>query len=88
MQEANSLLLNVAEEHQHSFEIENKEITNCWIEYQQKKYRQLAISNQMICEQLEELVQPSAQGYLVDVENDVIMNSAPARHVAIELPPL
>jgi len=39
MQEAQSQLLNLAEEHQHAFETEIVENTNRWMEYQGKNFR-------------------------------------------------
>jgi len=48
MQDAQSLLLNVAEEHQRAFETEFVENANYGMEYQRKKFRELAVSDQMI----------------------------------------
>jgi len=87
MQDAQSHLLNLAEEHQHAFETEIVEKANRWIEYQRKNFRKLAMSDQMIRKRVEALEQAAAQGYSIDPENDVVMNAAPALPLAIEPPP-
>jgi len=84
MQDAQSHLLNLAEEHQHAFETEIVENANRWMEYQRKTFRKLAISDQMIRKRVEALEQAAAQGYSIDAENDVVMNAAPALPLAIE----
>jgi len=86
MQDAQSLLLNVAEEYQRAFETEIIDNGNGWIEYQRKKFHQLALSDQMIQKWLEALEPAAAQGCSIDVENDVVMNAAPALPLAIESP--
>ena len=78
MQDAQSHLLNLAEEHQHAFETEIMENANRWMEYQQKNFRQLAMSDQMIQKQVEASEQAAAQGYSIDPENDMVMNAAHA----------
>jgi len=55
MQDAQSHLLNLAEEYQHVFETEIVENTNRWIEYQRKNFPQLAMSNQIIRKLVEAL---------------------------------
>ena len=87
MQDAQCHLLNLAEEHQHVCETEIVEKANCWMEYQRKNFRKLAMSDQMIRKRVEALEQAAAQGYSIDAENDVVMNAAPARPLAIEPPP-
>jgi len=87
MQDAQSDLLNLAEEHQHSFETEIVENANRWMEYQRKNFRKLAMSDQMIRKWVEALEQAAAQGYSLDPEKDVVMNAAPALLLAIEPPP-
>jgi hypothetical protein len=87
MQDAQSHLLNLAEEHQHAFETEIVENANRWMEYQRKNFRKLAMSDQMIRKRVEALEQAAAQGYSIDAENDVVMNAAPALPLAIEPPP-
>jgi len=87
MQDTQSLLLNVAEEHQSAFETEIVENGNRWMEYQRKKFCQLDMSDQMIPKWVEALEQAAAQVYSVDAENDVVMNPAPAVPLAIEPPP-
>ena len=87
LQDAQSHLLNLAEAHQHAFETEIVENANCWMEYQRKNFRKLAMSNQMIRKRVEALEQAAAQGYSIDAENDVVMNAAPALPLAIEPPP-
>jgi len=87
MQVAQSPLLNVAEEHQRAFETDIVENANRWMEYQRKKFRQLAVSDQMIRKRVEALEQAAAQWYSIDAENDVVMNAAPALPLAIEPPP-
>jgi len=87
MQDAQSHLLNLAEEHQHAFETEIVENSNPWMEYQRRNFHKLAMSNQMIRKRVEPLEQAAAQGESIDVENDVVMNTAPALPLAIELPP-
>jgi len=87
MQEAQSHLLNLAEEHQHAFEMQIMENGNRWMEYQRKNFRKLAMSDQMIRKRIEALEQASPQWYSIDVENDVVMNAAPALPLAIEPPP-
>jgi len=86
MQDAQSLLLNFAKEHQHEFETEMVENANRWMEYQRKNFRQLAISDQMIRKRLEALEQAAAHGYSIDSENDVVINAAPALPLALEPP--
>ena len=87
MQDAQSHLLNLAEEHQHAFETEIVENANRWREYQRKNFRKLAMSDQMIRKRVEALEPAAAQGYYIDAENDVVMNAAPALPLAIEPPP-
>jgi len=83
MQDAQSPPLNVAEEHQHTFEIDIMENANHWMEYQRKKFRQLAMSKQIFRKRVEALELATAQGYSIDAENDVIMCSAPAFPLAL-----
>jgi len=45
------------------------------------------MSNQMIRKRVEALEPAAAQGYSIDVENDVVMNAAHALPLAIEPPP-
>ena len=87
MQDAQSHLLNLAEEHQHPFETEIVENANRLMEYQRKKFRKLPMSDQMIWERVEALEQAAAQGYSIEAENDMVMNAAPALPSAIEPPP-
>jgi len=87
MQEAQSHLLNLAEEHQHAFETEIVENANRWMEYLRKNFHKLAMSDQMIWKRVEALEQAAAQGYCIDAENDVVMNAPPALPLAIEPPP-
>jgi len=87
MQDAQSHLLNVAEEHQHAFETEIVENANRWMEYQRKNFRKLAMSDQIFRKRVEALEQAAAQGYSIDAENDVVMNAAPALPLPIEPPP-
>jgi len=87
MQDAQSHLRNLAEEHQHAFETEIVENANGWMEYQRKNFRKLAMSDQMIQKRVEALQQAAAQGYSIDAENDLVMNAAPALPLAIEAPP-
>jgi len=87
MQDAQSHLLLLAEEHQHPFETEIVEKANCWMEYQQKNFRQLAMSDHMIRKQVEPLEEAAALVYSIDAENDVVMNAAPALPLALEPPP-
>jgi len=87
MQDAQSHLLNLAEEHQHAFATEIVENANRWMEYQGKNFRKLAMSDQMIRKRVEALAQAAAQGYSIDAENDVVMNAAPALPLSIEPPP-
>jgi len=87
MQDAQSHLLNLAEEHQHAFETEMVENANRWMEYQRKNFRKLAMSDQMIRKRVEALEQAVAQGYSIDAKNDVVMNTTPALPLAIEPPP-
>jgi len=87
MQDAQSHLLNLAEEHQHALETEIMENANRWMKYQRRNFRQLAIFDQMIRKPVEALEQAAAQGYSIDAENDVVMNAAPALPLAIEPPP-
>ena len=87
MQDAQSHLLNLAEEHQHAFETEIMENANRWMEYQRKNFRKLAMSDQIIRNRVEALESAAAQGYSIDAENDVVMNAAPALSLAIEPPP-
>jgi len=86
MQDAQSDILNLAEEYQHAFETEIVENTNCWMEPQRKNFRKLAMSDQMIRKRVEALEHAAAQGYSIDTENDVVMNAAPALPLAIEPP--
>jgi len=86
MQDAQSHLLNLAEEHQHAFETEIVENANRWMEYQRKNFCKLAMSDQMIRQKVEALEQAAAQGYSIDAENDVVINAAPAIPLAIEPP--
>jgi len=78
MQDAQSHLLNVAEEHQYAFETEIVENANRWIEYLRKNFPKLAMSDQMIRKRVEALEQAAAKGYSIDAENAVVMNAAPA----------
>jgi len=87
MQDTQSHLLNLAEEHQHAFETEIVENANRWMEYQRKDFRKLAMSDQMIWKRVEALEQAAAQAYSIDAENDVVMNAVPALPLAIEPPP-
>jgi len=87
MQDAQSHLLNLAEEHQHAFETEILENANHWMKYQRKNFRKLAMSDQMIRKRVEALEQAPAQGYSIDAEHDIVMNAAPALPLAIEPPP-
>jgi len=87
MQDAQSHLLNLAEEHQHAFETEIVENPNRSIEYQRKNFRKRAMSNQIIRKRVEALEQAAAQGYSIDPENDMVMNAAPALPLAIKPPP-
>jgi len=87
MQDAQSHLLNLAQEHQYAFETEIVENTNGWMEYQRKNFRKLAKSAQMIRKRVEALELAAAPGYSIDAENDVVMNAAPALPLAIEPPP-
>jgi len=87
MQDAQSHLLNLAEEHQHAFETEILENGNRWMEYQRKNFRKLAMSDQIILKRVEALAQAAPQGYSIDAENNVVMNAAPALHLAIQPPP-
>ena len=48
MQDEQSHLLNLAEEHQHAFATEIVENVNRWMEYQRRNLRQLSMSDQMI----------------------------------------
>jgi len=57
------------------------------MEYQRKNFCKPAMSDQMIRKRVEALEQAAAQGYPIDAENDVVMNSAPALPLAIEPPP-
>ena len=88
MQDAQSHLLNLAEEHHHAFETEILENPNRRMEYQGKNFRKLAMSDQMIRKRVEALAQAAAPGYSIDAENDIVMNAAPALPFAIEPPPL
>jgi len=86
-QDAQSHLLNLAEEHQHGFETEIVENANRWMEYLRNNFRKLAMSDQMIRKSVEALEQAAAQGYSIDAVNDVVMNTAPVLPLAIEPPP-
>jgi len=86
MQDAQSYLLYLTEEHQHAFETEIVENANRWMEYQRKNFRKLAMSDQMIRKSVEALEQAAAQGYSIDPENEVVMNAAPALPLAIKPP--
>jgi len=86
MQDAQSHLLNLAEEHQYAFETEIIENANCWIEYQRKNFRQLAMSDQMILKRVKALEQASAQGNSIDTANKLRRIAAPALPLAIEPP--
>jgi len=48
MEDAQSHLLNLAEEHQHAFETEIVENANRWMEYLPRNFRKLAMSDQII----------------------------------------
>jgi len=87
MQDAQSHLLNLVEDHQHALETEIVANANRWMEYQRKNFRKLAMSDQMIRKRVEALEQAATQGYSIDAENDVVMNAAPALPLAIEPPP-
>jgi len=87
MQDAQSHLLNLAEEHQHAFETNIVENANWWMKYPRKIFRKLAMSDQMIRKRVEALEQAAAQGYSIDAENDVVMNAAPALPFAKKPPP-
>jgi len=87
MHDAKSHLLNLAEEHQYAFEPEMVQNANGWMEYQRKNLRKLAMSDQMIRKRVEPLEQAAAQGYSIDAENNLVMNTAPALPLAIEPPP-
>jgi len=87
MQDAQSHLLNLAEEHEQAFETEVVENANRWMECQRKNFRKLAMSDQMIGKRVEALEQAAPQGYSIDAENDLVMNVAPALPLAIEPPP-
>jgi len=86
MQDAQSYLLKLAEEHQHAFETDIVENANCWMEYQRENFRKLARSDQMIWNRVEALEQAPAQGYSIDAENNVVINAAPALPLGIEPP--
>jgi len=62
MQDAQSHLLNLAEEHQHAFETEIVENANRWMEYQGKNFRMLAMSDQIIRKRVETLEQAAPRG--------------------------
>jgi len=87
MQDAQSHLHNLDEEHQHAFETEIVENPNRWMEYQRKNFWKLVISDQMIRKRVEALEQAAAQGYSIHPENDVVMNAALALPLAMEPPP-
>jgi len=87
MQDAQSNLLNLAEEYQHAFEREIVENANRWMEYQRRNFRQLTMSDQMIWKQVEALEQAAVQEYSIDTENNMVRNAAPALPLAIEPPP-
>jgi len=87
MQDAQSHLLNLAEEHQLGFETKIVENANSRMEYQRKNFSKLAMSAQMIRKRVEALEQAAAEGYSIDAENNVVMNAAPALPLAIEPPP-
>jgi len=87
IEDAQSHLLTLAEEHQQVFETEIVKNANHWMEYKGKNFHQLAISVQMIWKRVEALEQAAAQGCSIDAESDVIMNTAPALALAIEPPP-
>jgi len=55
MQDVQSHLLNLAEEHQHAFETEIVENANRWMEYQRRNFHKLAMSDQMIRKRVEAL---------------------------------
>ena len=57
------------------------------MEYQPKNLRKLAMSDQMIRKRVEAMEQAAAQGYSIDIENDLVMNAAPALPLTIEPPP-
>jgi len=84
MQDAQSHLINLAEEHQHAFETEIVENANRWMEYQRRNFRKLAMSDQMIRKGVEALEQAAAQVYSIDAENDMVMNAAPDLPLGIE----
>jgi len=87
MQDAQSHLLNLAEEHQEVVETEIVENANRWMEYQRKNFSKLAMSDQIIRKKVEALEQAAAQGYSIAAENDVVMNAAPALPLSIEPTP-
>ena len=87
MQDAQSHLLNLAEENQHAFETEMMENANRWMEYQRRNLRKLAMCDQMSRKSVEALEQAAAQGYSIDAENEVVRNAGPALALAIEPPP-
>jgi len=87
MQDAQRLLLNVAEEHQRAFEIEIVETATDWMEYQRKKFHRASISDLRIRKRVAALEQAAAQVYSIDTENDVVMNASHALPLAIESPP-
>jgi len=53
MQDAQSHLLNLAEEHRHALENEIVESANRWMEYQRKNFRKLDMPDQMIRKRVE-----------------------------------
>jgi len=55
LQDVQSLLLNVAKEHQRAFETWIVDNANRWMEYQRKNIPQLAMSDQRIRKQVEAL---------------------------------
>jgi len=86
MENTQSLLLNVTEEHQGVFETEIVENANRWIQSKRENFRQLAMSDQIIRKWVEVLEPAAAQGYSMDPENDVVMNAAPPLPFIIEPP--
>jgi len=46
------------------------------MEYQQKNFHKLAVSDQMIRKRVEALEKAAAKGYSIDADNDVVMKAA------------
>jgi len=57
------------------------------MEYQQKNFGKLAMSDQMIRKRVEALEQAASHRYSLDAKNDIVMNAAPPLPLAIEPPP-